>query len=94
MRHPHYPEIIKFKGSVKTTSTLSSSNCDEENSLSLQGDSNLIFQDNGICHCENDRGVFTFKKNGCLNCHGGGQDHFDKAYYDLGEHNYEDDIEP
>jgi hypothetical protein len=26
-RHPHYPEIIKFKiGSLKTTSTLSTSN--------------------------------------------------------------------
>lgn len=52
----------------------------------------MIFQDNVICHCENDRGALTFKKNICLNCHGGGQDHFDKSYYDLGEHNYEDDI--
>ena len=31
IRHPHYPEIIKFKiGSVKTTSTLSNSNLDED----------------------------------------------------------------
>lgn len=31
IRHPHYPEIIKFKiGSVKTTSTLSTSNLDDE----------------------------------------------------------------
>jgi hypothetical protein len=42
-RHPHYPEIIKFKiGSVKTTSTLSTSNQDEDlnncEKLSLPGD--------------------------------------------------------
>ena len=31
IRHPHYPEIIKFKvGSLKTISTLSTSNCDED----------------------------------------------------------------
>ena len=31
IRHPYYPEIIKFKkGSVKTTSTLSTSNHDED----------------------------------------------------------------
>lgn len=31
LRHPHYPEIIKFKmGSLKTTSTLSTSNRDED----------------------------------------------------------------
>ena len=43
IRHPHYPEIIKFKlGSVKTISTLSSSNWDEDapnfDRLSLQGE--------------------------------------------------------
>eukprot|EP00347_Sterkiella_histriomuscorum_P010542 403375882 len=44
IRHPHYPEIIKFKiGSVKTISTLSTSNVDETDlntleRLSLNGD--------------------------------------------------------
>ena len=44
IRHPHYPEIIKFKiGSLKTTSTLSTSNWDDDinnyEKLSLVGDS-------------------------------------------------------
>ena len=31
IRHPHYPEIIKFKlGSLKTTSTMSNSNWDDD----------------------------------------------------------------
>lgn len=31
IRHPHYPEIFKFKAaSLKTTSTLSTSNWDED----------------------------------------------------------------
>ena len=43
IRHPHYPEIIKFKiGSVKTISTLSNSNWDDDmnnfEKLSLTGD--------------------------------------------------------
>lgn len=41
IRHPHYPEIIKFKiGSLKTTSTLSTSNWDEDliEKFSLQGE--------------------------------------------------------
>ena len=43
IRHPHYPEIIKFKvGSLKTTSTLSTSNMDEDinnyEKLSLTGE--------------------------------------------------------
>ncbi len=44
IRHPYYPEIIKFKiGSLKTISTLSTSNQDDDmqnlEKLSLPGDS-------------------------------------------------------
>lgn len=51
IRHPHYPEIIKFKlGSVKTISTLSNSNWEEDQNnmekLSLPGDSCQFNQDN------------------------------------------------
>jgi len=43
IRHPHYPEIIKFKvGSVKTTSTLSTSHIEDDlnncEKLSMPGD--------------------------------------------------------
>lgn len=48
IRHPHYPEIVKFKlGSLKTISTLSNSNMDEDfnnfERLSLNGD---VFHNN------------------------------------------------
>lgn len=51
IRHPHYPEIIKFKiGSVKTISTLSNSNWEEDmnnfEKLSLPGDACQFNQDN------------------------------------------------
>ncbi len=49
-RHPHYPEIIKFKmGSVKTISTLSNSNWEEDQNnldkISLPGDAYHLHQD-------------------------------------------------
>lgn len=52
--HPHYPEIIKFKiGSVKTTSTLSTSNWDEDitncEKLSLPGENYMNGIENASC---------------------------------------------
>lgn len=55
IRHPHYPEIIKFKvGSLKTISTLSNSNYDDElnncERLSLPSDVQCTnYQDNLSC---------------------------------------------
>jgi len=64
IRHPHYPEIIKFKiGSVKTISTLSNSNNDDDfnnfERLSMNGDG---FQNN----LENSSNNGDLEKLGCL----------------------------
>ena len=85
IRHPHYPEIIKFKvGSLKTISTLSNSNCDNEdlnNCLSLPNEC-FTFQDSciGDCSCHKKRS----------NLNGG----FEQSYFDMEEPNppYDDEI--
>lgn len=61
IRHPHYPEIIKFKiGSVKTISTLSSSNWEEDmtnfEKLSVNGDGLQSLGENVSVNGDNDRG--------------------------------------
>ena len=68
IRHPHYPEIIKFKiGSVKTTSTLSTSNQDEDlnncEKLSFTGEGCFIAHDNTSCQGDNDGGTYSANKN-------------------------------
>lgn len=68
IRHPHYPEIIKFKvGSLKTISTLSNSNCDEElnncERLSIIGDPSLGFQDNLSCTGDSEKSVLNLSLN-------------------------------
>ena len=67
IRHPHYPEIIKFKiSSLKTNSTLSTSGCgdvDDLNNcekLSLPGEQCCNYQDNLSNVGDND------KPGGCL----------------------------
>ena len=94
IRHPHYPEIIKFKiGSLKTTSTLSTSNCgdtDDINNfekLSIPGDPCSI-HDNLSNMGDNDKsGSLSFsshKKNNFLNNTGGfNRDNFEKMYFDM-----------
>ena len=80
IRHPHYPEIIKFKvGSLKTISTLSTSNCDNEENcerLSLPGEG---------CHyqdlCSSECGCPQNKKRSNLNCQGA----FEHSYFDIEE---------
>jgi hypothetical protein len=61
IRHPHYPEIIKFKiGSVKTISTLSNSNWDEDMAnferLSVNGDCIQSLGENISVNGDNERG--------------------------------------
>jgi hypothetical protein len=54
IRHPHYPEIIKFKlNSLRTTSTLSTSGWDEDlnmsEKMSQMGDGVQVNHDNMSC---------------------------------------------
>ena len=86
IRHPHYPEIIKFKiGSLKTTSTLSTSNCgdaDDINNcerLSIPGDP-CSFGDNLSCSMMGDNDKPSSHKKNITGFH---RDHFDKMYFDM-----------
>jgi hypothetical protein len=106
IRHPHYPEIIKFKiGSLKTTSTLSTSNygdADDINNcekLSMPGDP-YNMNDNFSNMGDNDKpGCLSFssnKKNNFLNNTSGfHRDHFDKMYFDMEDHpqHFDDDYQ-
>ncbi len=100
IRHPHYPEIIKFKiGSLKTNSTFSTSGCgdvDDLNNcerLSLPGDQSCNYQDNLSNMGDNDKpgrclSFSSNKKNNFLNTNGVGAtstDNFDKMYFDMME---------
>lgn len=66
IRHPHYPEIIKFKtGSLKTISTLSNSNMDEDlnnfEKLSFPGDGYSMYAPDNLSVCGDN------EKSGCTN---------------------------
>lgn len=54
LMHPYYPEILKFKSSLKTSSTLSTSNHDDLEKLSAPGDYYQNMVENSSIHgdCE------------------------------------------
>lgn len=95
IRHPHYPEIIKFKlGSVKTISTLSASNWDEEfnnsEKLSQIGDCFQIGAENFSCLGDNESAIphYSSSKN-----HAHPDQTFDKSDFELEDQQtmYEDE---
>ncbi|CDW82980.1 cct motif family protein [Stylonychia lemnae] len=93
IRHPHYPEIIKFKiGSVKTISTLSNSNNDDDfntfERLSMNGDGFHNNQDNSST-------CGDLEKLGCLFTSNPKNNNFDKMYYDIEDQqpSFEDDFQ-